>query len=295
MGNCIGKKYYTLQSKTMPNIPPLVTHMTANDFGNNPSGRPLFVATQDVSGGNITGGVTNLGAADEYLSVTSDGDIPTQGNVTITNLGVLSISAGVGINISTGLDGTYQVSISGTNLATKPHVTLATNVPYLFNQGTTISSTNFPSQTQVPVYAITTASAYNYCEMHWGFVPRGGDPVHLSTSNDIASPFSFYVTPSLGIAAATNISNCFWSFTTLDVQNENTTLIPYTGGSFISTAEVLQPTRKMTAWSSDPSGSSNWYLVGYNSSPNASPVPYLDIANTNTISVNAFLWNTRIS
>jgi len=271
----------------MPNIPPLLTHMTGDDFGNSRSGRPLFVATQNVSDGNITGGVTSLTATDGYTLITPIGQ--QTGNLTITNLGVLSLVAGTGISLS-NTAGRYAVTISGTNNQVQPEVALKTNVPFLHNVGTTISYTNFPNQTIVPIYQVTSASAHNYCEMNFQFSPLNGNTPAFATSNDVLATFYLFVTPNLSLSFATALSNNYTSLAYPSIQNEGTTLLPSTPPAGSGTAVV--PPQKITAWTNAPS--SNWYLCGYNSSISALPVPYINQATTSNISVNAMLWSVSL-
>jgi hypothetical protein len=298
------EKILSAEHKGMPNIPPLVTHMTGDDFGGSPSGRPLFLQSYNVSGGVVTGGVTSLNPVDQFTSVTNASGVEVDvGDLTIRNLGILTLSAGAGINI-TGSSGNFTVDLSAVVSSTNPFVFVTPTTPYTKNAGTSISYTNFPSQTAVPLLTITSASAYNYCEFNYYFVPTGnpasqGLPPRLVASNDVNALFSFYMTPSLGLAHATALSNN-WNETNLPgVANEGNTYIPYgastgtaTSNSF-SSEETDFPPQKITAWS--PTPSTTWYFAGYNSSANALPVPYIDWATSTNIAVNAFLWNVDLS
>jgi hypothetical protein len=283
----------------MPNIPPLVSHRGAGDFGDYPSGRPLFVNPANVSGGVITGGVKTIFALDEYLTITlSDGTTPAStGNVQVNNNGVVTLAQGVGVNISNVSPGVKNVSISGTNTSITPHVTLATEAPFLHNAGTTISFTRFPSQTPVPILQITTASAYNYCELHYGWnpvLPNGDAYPAMASSNDTTAPMHFYLTPDLSQAYTSN--SVFNPLVLINVQSEGTTNLPtalQNGMGVFNSTNIVFPAREMSAFSAV--ASSNWYLVGSNSSPDALPIPYIDFTTTDSMSYNVYLWNATLS
>ena len=283
----------------MPNIPPLLSHRGAGDFGTQPSGRPLFINVSNVSGGAVTGGVKTIFSANQYLTITlSDGVTPaSSGNVQVNNQGVVSLAQGVGINISNTTAQIKNVSISGANTSTRPHVTLATQAQFLHNVGTTLSYTNFPSQTVVPILQITTASAYNYCEFNYGWnpvLPSGATVPAMASSNDTTAPMYFYLTPSLGIPSTSN--TCFDRLVFPTVQNEGTTRLPtalQNSNAVFNSTNILFPARRMVAYAAAPS--SNWYFVGSNSSANALPVPYIDPQTTRTMSYNVYLWNATIS
>jgi hypothetical protein len=284
----------------MPNIPPLLSHRGAGDFGPNPSGRALFVNPANVSGGIVGGGgVVTLIPADEYLTITlSDLITPaSQGDLYVNNQGVVSLVAGVGVNVSNVTAGVKQVSISGTNTSTFPHVSLATQAPFLHNIGTTLSFTNFPSQTVVPILQITTASAYNYCEFNYGWnpvLPSGNQVPAMASSNDTTAPMHFYLTPSLGVAYTSN--TVFSPLVFPNVQSEGTTRLPtalQNAPAIFNSTNILSPARRMVAFSSTPS--SNWYFVGSNSSPDAVPIPYIDPLTTQSMSYNVYLWNATLS
>jgi len=284
----------------MPNIPPLVSHRGANDFGSQPSGRPLFVNPANVSGGLVGGGgVVTLIPQDFWLTVTlSDLVTPaSQGDVYVNNQGVVSLVAGVGVSISNVTAGVKEVSLSGTNTSTSPHVTLATEAPFLHNIGTTISYTNFPSQTVVPILQITTASEYNYCEFNYGWnsiLPSGADVPAMASSNDTTAPMHFYLTPSLTEAYTSN--TVFNPLVFPNVQNEGTTYLPQAlqnAPAVFNSTNVVFPARKMIAFSAV--ASSNWYFVGSNSDANPTPVPYIDPQKTNSMSYNVYLWNATLS
>ena len=284
----------------MPNIPPLVSHRGANDFGPNPSGRALFVNPANVSGGLVGGGgVVTLIPENYWLTVTlSDLTTPaSQGDLYVNNQGVVSLVAGVGVNVSNVIAGVKQVSISGANTSTFPHVSLATQAPFLHNIGTTISYTNFPSQTVVPILQITTASAYNYCEFSYGWnpvLPSGNQVPAMASSNDTTAPMHFYLTPSLGVPyTATSVFN---PLVYPNVQNEGTTRLPtalQNAPAIFNSTNILFPAAKMTAFSAAPS--SNWYFVGSNSSTDVAPIPYIDPQTTNSMSYNVYLWNATLS
>ena len=283
----------------MPNCPPLLSHRGAGDFGTQPSGRPLFVNVANVSGGAVGGGVENLVSANNYLLITlSDLVTPaSKGNLVVTNNGLVSVAQGVGVNVSNTAATIRTISVSGTNTSTRPHVTLATEAPFLHNVGTTISYTNFPSQTVVPILHITTASAYNYCEFSYGWnpvLPSGAELPAMASSNDTTAPMHFYLTPSLGVAYTSN--TMFSPLVYPNVQNEGTTLLPtalQNSNAIFNSTNILNPARKMIAFSATPS--SNWYFVGSNSDPNATPVPYINPQTTSSMSYNMYLWNATLS
>jgi hypothetical protein len=284
----------------MPNIPPLVSHRRDDDFGPNPSGRPLFVNPANVSGGVVGGGVENLVSTNNYLLITlSDLITPaSKGDLYVTNNGIVSLAQGVGINISNTSSVIKNVSVSGANTSTTPHVTLLTQTPFLHNAGgTTISYTNFPSQTPVPILQITTASAYNYCEFSYGWnpiLPNGDAYPAMASSNDTTAPFHFYLTPSLGIPYTQN--TVFNPLVFPNVQNEGTTNLPtalQNAPAIFNSTNIVFPALKMSAWSAVPS--SNWYFVGSNSSTDAAPVPYINFQTTNSMSFNMYLWNATLS
>jgi hypothetical protein len=283
----------------MPNIPPLLSHRGAGDFGANPAGRPLFVNVSNVSGGVITGGVKTLFALDDYLTITlSDGVTPAStGNLQVNNNGVVTLAQGVGVDISSVSAGVKLVSISGTNTSVTPHVTLATEAPFLHNIGTTISFTNFPSQTPVAILQITTASAYNYCEFNYGWnpiLPNGDAYPAMASSNDTNAPMHFYLTPSLTQAYTSN--SVFNPLVYPDVQNEGTTYLPtalQNGMGVFNSSNIVFPVRQMTAFSAV--ASSNWFFVGSNSSLSAAPVPYIDPQTTSSMSYSMYLWNATLS
>jgi hypothetical protein len=133
------EKILSAEHKGMPNIPPLVTHMTGDDFGGSPSGRPLFLQSYNVSGGNITGGVTSLNPTDQFTSVVNASGLEVDvGDLTIRNLGILTLSAGAGINIS-GSSGNFTVNLSAVTSATSPYAYATPSAHYMKNAGTTIS------------------------------------------------------------------------------------------------------------------------------------------------------------
>jgi len=282
----------------MPNIPPLLSHRRADDFAPNPSGRPLFVNPANVSGGVVGGGgVVTLVPADEYLTVTVAGEPATQGDVQVNNQGVVTLTAGVGVSISNTAATTRQVSISGTNTSTFPHVSLATQAPFLHNIGSTLSFTNFPSQTVVPILQITTASAYNYCEFNYGWnpiLPSGNQVPAMASSNDTTAPMHFYLTPSLGVPYTSN--TVFSPLVFPNVQSEGNTYLPtalQNAPAVFNSTNILSPARKMIAFSATPS--SNWYFVGSNSSTDVAPIPYIDPLKTASMSYNVYLWNATLS
>jgi hypothetical protein len=252
-----------------------------------------------VSGGVVAGGVQNIVSADEYLLITlSDLTTPAQkGDVVVTNNGIVSLAQGVGVNVSNVAVGVRNVSVSGANTSTFPHVSLATQAPFLHNVGTTISFTNFPSQQVVPILQITTASAYNYCEFSYGWnpiLPNGDAYPAMASSNDTTAPFHFYLTPSLGIPyTATSMFN---PLVLPNVQNEGTTNLPtalQNAPAVFNSTNIVFPALKMAAFSAVPS--SNWYFVGSNSSPDALPVPYINPQTTTSMSYNMYLWNATLS
>jgi hypothetical protein len=284
----------------MPNCPPLLSHRGAGDFGTQPSGRPLFVNVANVSGGVVGGGVENLVSANEYLTITlSDLVTPaSKGDLFVNNNGVVSLAQGVGINISNSSATIKNVSVSGANTSTFPHVTLATQAPFLHNAGgTTISYTNFPAQTPVPILQITTASAYNYCEFSYGWnpiLPNGDAYPAMASSNDTTAPFHFYLTPSLGVPyTATSMFN---PLVYPNIQNEGTTNLPtalQNSNAVFNSTNIVFPALKMIAFSAVPS--SNWFFVGSNSSTDAAPVPYINFQTTESMSYNMYLWNATLS
>jgi hypothetical protein len=254
----------------------------------------------NVSGGLVGGGgVVTLIPQDFWLTVTlSDLVTPaSQGDVYVNNQGVVSLVAGVGVSISNVTAGVKEVSLSGTNTSTSPHVTLATEAPFLHNIGTTISYTNFPSQTVVPILQITTASEYNYCEFNYGWnsiLPSGADVPAMASSNDTTAPMHFYLTPSLTEAYTSN--TVFNPLVFPNVQNEGTTYLPQAlqnAPAVFNSTNVVFPARKMIAFSAV--ASSNWYFVGSNSDANPTPVPYIDPQKTNSMSYNVYLWNATLS
>lgn len=283
----------------MPNCPPLLSHRGAGDFGTRPAGRPLFVNASNVSGGVISGGVSTLFSANQYLSITlSDGITPaSKGDLTVNNDGVVTLEAGTGVNVTTITAGVKQVSISGANNSIKPHVTLATQAPFLHNIGTTISYTRFPSQTVVPILQITTASAYNYCEFHYGFnpiLPNGDAFPVMASSNDTNQPMYFYLTPDLSTAYTSNTT--FNALVFPSVNSENNTYLPtalQNSNAVFNSTNIAIPALKMTAFSAAPS--SNWYFVGSNSLSAALPIPYIDPTTTASMSYNMYLWNATLS
>ena len=283
----------------MPNIPPLLSHRRGDDFAPNPSGLPLFVNPANVSGGVVGGGVENLVSTNEYLLITlSDLITPaSKGDLYVTNNGVVSLAQGVGINISNTSAVIKNVSVSGANTSTTPHVTLLTQTPFLHNIGTTLSYTNFPSQTVVPIIQVTTASAYNYCEFSYGWnpiLPNGDAFPAMASSNDTAAPMHFYLTPSLGVPYTS--TSMFNPLVFPNVQNEGTTRLPtalQNAPAIFNSTNILFPAAKMTAFSAAPS--SNWYFVGSNSSTDVAPIPYIDPQTTNSMSYNVYLWNATLS
>ena len=276
----------------------MLSHRRGDDF-TEPSGRPLFVNVADVSGGSVGGGVENLVAANDYLLITlSDLVTPaSKGDLTVTNNGLVSVAAGIGINLSNTSSTIINVSVSGANNSTTPHVTLQTLGPFIHNVGTTISYTRFPSQTVVPILQITTASAYNYCEFSYGWnpiLPNGDAYPAMASSNDTNQPMYFYLTPDLSTSYSSNTT--FNALVFPSVNNEGNTYLPtalQNSNAVFNSTNIIFPAAKMIAFSA--SASSNWYFVGSNSLSAALPVPYIDPTTTASMSYNMYLWNATLS
>ena len=81
-----------------------------------------------------------------------------------------------------------------------------------------------------------------------------------------------------------------------NVQNEGTTYLPtalQNSNAVFNSTNIAIPALKMIAFSAAPS--SNWYFVGSNSDPSATPVPYINAQTTNSMSFNMYLWNATLS
>ena len=169
-------------------------------------------------GVSASSGVTQI-VAGAGISVTPSSGV---GAVTITNIGVVSLTASTGITNT----GTATAPILSANVPTGSNITT-----YYADAVVAYSTTSgiCPPNTAVPLATITLPVAANYAQAIWAANPinTGANPELVAIGTDATFPVYVYLSPSNG---PFNSAVCFGAFQSLpgNGTGEATTKLPST-------------------------------------------------------------------
>jgi hypothetical protein len=169
-------------------------------------------------GVSASAGVTQI-VAGAGISVTPSSGV---GAVTITNVGVVSLTASTGITNT----GTATAPILSANVPTGSNITT-----YYADSVIAYTTAVAPPNTAVPLATITLPVAANYAQVIWGANPlnSAANPEIVAVGTDTTLPCYIYLSPSNGpfnSAISFGAFQCFPGNGT----GEPTTKLPSTGG-----------------------------------------------------------------
>lgn len=225
----------------MPYIPTTITHKSSG---------AIYAYVNTVSGGEAQPeGVKSITAG---YGIGGGG---SSGAVALSNAGVVTITGGTGISVSTSGDTTTLTSTAGgaTSGTLVSYRTLL-NTPRIFNK-----------DEETVLCTLETPTMNNYCEVNVGFIPAQPSPyvAPVLQSTFGAIQLGLYLSPSPTLSP-TIISNCYGA---MIAETSAISNVPFTLPD--PTAQSTYPTNTLFMSSVSPTPVSTWYIIGSNYNPTA--------------------------
>lgn len=215
--------------------------LLASCVQSNSTGYYFPLASSSSLGATASSGVTQI-VAGAGISVTPSSGV---GAVTITNIGVVSLTASTGITNS----GTATAPILAASVPTGSNITT-----YYADSVVAYSTAIAPPNTAVPLATITLPVAANYAQVIWG--ANGvttNNPEIVAVGVDTTLPVYVYLSPSNGpfnSAVSFGAFQCFPGNGT----GEPTTKLPSTGGGVGFIAPAVMSAKAAAA-------QTTWYMM----------------------------------
>jgi hypothetical protein len=227
----------------MPYIPTTITHKSSG---------ALFAYANSVSGGGFE--------PDGVKSITAGygiGGGGSSGAVALSNAGIVTITGGAGVSVTTSGDTTTLTSTAGgATSGTLVRYVTNLNDPFIFAAGA-----------ETILCTLNTPTTNNYCEVRVGFAPSQPSPYVAPVIQPTFGPIQvgIYLSPSPTLSPAI-ISNCYGSYIAeTSVISNVPFLLPD------PTAQSSYPANNLFMSSVSPSPVTTWYIIGSNYNPTTNP------------------------